>query len=293
LSRRPAARWWTEPPRGRRPPPPTAGPAPFAQDWVDARVLDAALGEGSGAGVLLLGTTGDLAAHYLSAGAARVAFRARHPALHAHMGLRAAALAALPHQSFWSLLGLDAAGRRVWFYHFLQEALPAEVRSHWDAQESQIRTGLARSGRFEVALQALAAAPLPALWGRLRPLRDPSGDPLPIGALALQARNLAPAPAFAHTHREGYAAAVAQRARLCPWEPSQPPADRVIVLDPDEPCPPELRLAPGGALLAPRRWLPPPGLVEDAQTASLLAAQDPYGAGRLRLWRPAGPRRAG
>lgn len=293
MLRRPAARWWTEPPQGRRPPPPTAGPPPFAQDWVDAGVLDAALGEGSGAGVLLLGTTGDLAAHYLSRGAVRVAFHARHPALQAHMGLRAAALAALPHQSFWSLLGLDAAGRRLWFYHFLQMALPAEVRAHWDAHEAQLRTGLAASGRFERALQDLAAAPLPSLWARLRPLRDPSGDPLPIEALALLPRTRAPAARFAHANPAGYAAAVAHRAQLCPWAPDQPPADRVIVLDPAEPCPAQLRIAPGGALLAPRRWTPPAGLVEDPDTARLLIQEDPFGAGRLRLWRPAGRPRGG
>ena len=222
-----------------------------------------------------------------------MAFRARHPALHAHMALRAAALAALPHQSFWSLLGLDAAGRRLWFYHFLQSALPAEARSHWDAHEAQLRTGLAASGRFERALHDLAAAPLPSLWARLRPLRDPSGDPLPIEALALLPRTRAPAASLAHASPAGYAAAVAHRDRLTPWASEHPPADRVIVLDPDEPCPPALRLAPGGALLAPRRWAPPPGLIEDPATARLLIEQDPYGAGRLRLWRPAGPPRGG
>jgi S-adenosylmethionine:diacylglycerol 3-amino-3-carboxypropyl transferase len=55
----------------------------------------------------------------------------------------------LPVQSFRSLMGIGYFGRRVWFYHYLRDALSAEARRYWDARESLIREGLLLGGFWE------------------------------------------------------------------------------------------------------------------------------------------------
>ena len=61
--------------------------------------------------------------------------------------LKRAAVEALPVQSVRALLGLDAFGRRIWFYHYLRPSLRPETQRWWDAREAFIREGSGRWAR--------------------------------------------------------------------------------------------------------------------------------------------------
>ena len=60
--------------------------------------------------------------------------------------LKRAAVEALPVQSVRALLGLDAFGRRIWFYHYLRPSLRPETQRWWDAREAFIREGIWQMG---------------------------------------------------------------------------------------------------------------------------------------------------
>lgn len=84
----------------------------------------------------------------------------------ATVGLKAAAVRELKPASRAALYGLDAAGRRLWFYHFLRPGLAPEHARYWDAREAGVRGGLADSGALERRLlwwaQLARRAPHPA-----------------------------------------------------------------------------------------------------------------------------------
>jgi hypothetical protein len=67
------------------------------------------------------------------------------------LALKAAAAAQLPVQSAQALLGLDAAGRRVWFLHYLSEHLDLASQAWWRTQEPWVREGLGAAGALEQA----------------------------------------------------------------------------------------------------------------------------------------------
>lgn len=77
-----------------------------------------------------------------------VAFAPTFPQ-YALLHLGRAALLQLPVQSTRALLGVGAPGRRVWFYHYVRGALPADVRAWWDAREGLVRAGILHSGMVE------------------------------------------------------------------------------------------------------------------------------------------------
>ena len=83
------------------------------------------------------------------------------PALRAVVELKCAALRMLPVQSFRSLLGIGYFGRRVWFYHYLRDALSGETRRYWDTRESLIREGLLLGGLWEQRLDQFRREILP------------------------------------------------------------------------------------------------------------------------------------
>ncbi len=67
------------------------------------------------------------------------------------LALKATAVAHLPVQSAQALLGLDAAGRRVWFLHYLSDHLDEASQAWWRTQEPWVREGLCTAGRLEQA----------------------------------------------------------------------------------------------------------------------------------------------
>lgn len=67
------------------------------------------------------------------------------------LALKAAAVAQLPVQSAQALLGLDAAGRRVWFLHYLSPHLDPASQAWWRSHEHWVREGLSTAGTLELA----------------------------------------------------------------------------------------------------------------------------------------------
>lgn len=120
-----------------------------ASGWADPSPAVAALAVGPQDDVLCLAGTFEEALALLLAGARSVTWV--EPALprRAVAGLYLCAARALPIQSVRALFGHDAAGRRVWFYHYVRAALDPELRAWWDAREHLVRQGIEASGRLE------------------------------------------------------------------------------------------------------------------------------------------------
>jgi S-adenosylmethionine-diacylglycerol 3-amino-3-carboxypropyl transferase len=110
----------------------------YAQCWEDPAVLQGALKVGPEDDVLSICSAGDNSFALAIAGARSVTcVDVSVPQLAlAELKLRAAE--ALPIQSFRSLLGLDAAGRRIWFYHFLRPRLSHRARAWFDENEEMV-----------------------------------------------------------------------------------------------------------------------------------------------------------
>lgn len=144
-----------------------------AWTWEDSALLVSALQpEGRVLGVE--DDCGDLALGLLAAGAREVHVLPTDPAARALLDLKHAGALTLPRPTLRSLLGLDAAGRRVFLYHYVargeQEGrgppppgLSGPSRLFWDGREALLRQGLAgaREGRT-AALRRVA----PLLPGR-------------------------------------------------------------------------------------------------------------------------------
>lgn len=125
------------------------GEAPArTRSWSDPDTLQRAMGKPGGGPVLVLDDTGDDALALLAAGHA-VLLWSPNPAGRALAALKGAAIDALPVQSLRALLGLDAAGRRIWFYHYLRPKLDPEQVAWWDAREPGIRAGIIEMGVLE------------------------------------------------------------------------------------------------------------------------------------------------
>lgn len=124
-------------------------------------MLLAALGPVGGCRVFVATGAGESALAVLAAGAAEVIGASPDPALRAVAELKYTAIRMLPVQSFRSLLGLGYFGRRVWFYHYVREALSAESRRYWDGREHLIREGLSLGGHWEQRLDQFRREILP------------------------------------------------------------------------------------------------------------------------------------
>jgi S-adenosylmethionine-diacylglycerol 3-amino-3-carboxypropyl transferase len=129
--------------------------------WEDPQLVLAALGPLRGKRAFVVAGPGESAFALLSDGAEEVIGAVPDPALRAVAELKYTALRMLPVQSFRSLFGLGYFGRRVWFYHYLREALSAESRRYWDTRESLIREGLLWGGLWEQRLDQLRREILP------------------------------------------------------------------------------------------------------------------------------------
>ncbi len=124
-------------------------------------MLLAALGPVVGKRVFVVAGAGESAFAFLAAGAAEVVGSTPDPALRAVAELKYTAIRMLPVQSFRSLLGIGYFGRRVWFYHYVREALSSETRRYWDAREQLIREGLLLGGRWEQRIDQFRREILP------------------------------------------------------------------------------------------------------------------------------------
>lgn len=99
--------------------------------------------------IFCIESAGDVAFALLIAGAREVVAVCPDFPQFALCELKKTALQLLPVQSVRSFLGLGYFGRRVWFYHYVREALAPDVRRFWDARESLIREGLLGAGLVE------------------------------------------------------------------------------------------------------------------------------------------------
>lgn len=138
----------------------------YAQCWEDHRILSEALAVGPEDDVLSICSAGDNSFALAIDGARSVTCLDLSAPQLALAELKLEAARQLPLSGFHSFLGLDAFGRRVWFYHQLRDALSERARSWWDAHEVHIRLGLLGSGRFERYLETFRTRVLPLVHRR-------------------------------------------------------------------------------------------------------------------------------
>lgn len=144
-----------------------------AWTWEDSALLVGALQpEGRVLGVE--DDCGDLALGLLAAGAREVHVLPTDATARALLDLKHAGALTLPRPTLRSLLGLDAAGRRVFLYHYVargeQEGrgppppgLSGPSRLFWDSREALLRQGLAGARERRIAAMRQVA---PLLRGR-------------------------------------------------------------------------------------------------------------------------------
>lgn len=143
----------------------------YAQCWEDPAVLQEALQVGAEDDVLSICSAGDNSFALVIAGARSVtAIDLSVPQL-ATAELKLSALQAFPVDGVYTLLGLNAFGRRVHTYHQLRETLSERARQYWDLHEEVIRLGLLSQGKFERYLEAFRSRLLP-LVHRRRTIED-------------------------------------------------------------------------------------------------------------------------
>ena len=121
----------------------------YAQCWEDPAILQEALQVGPEDDVLSICSAGDNSFALAIAGARSVtALDLSQPQL-ACAELKLAAIKAFPPDGVYTLLGLNAFGRRVFTYHQLREQLSETARRYWDHNEETLRLGLLSQGKFE------------------------------------------------------------------------------------------------------------------------------------------------
>lgn len=125
-----------------------------AWSWGDPAAVAEAL-RPEGGRVLVACGAGDEALTLLAAGAGHVLAVDPDPGPLALAELKLAAARTLPAPTLRSLLGLDAAGRRLFLYHYVRDGriegrgplppgLEGPSRAWWDAREALLRTGISQ-----------------------------------------------------------------------------------------------------------------------------------------------------
>lgn len=140
---------------------PSEGRPGASWTWLDPAVVVGALGESGRAHPLCADPGGDLAFALAIAGAGAVTHVSPSLAAHALVELKLVAARELPVEGYRCLLGLDPAGRRVFYYHLVRPALSEASRAWWDAREELIRLGLAACGTWERHLEGFRLRVLP------------------------------------------------------------------------------------------------------------------------------------
>ena len=138
----------------------------YAQCWEDVTMLRNALAVQPGERVLSICSAGDNSfAFCLDKAAEVVCIDLSQPQL-ALAELKWLGLQELRQSGLLTLLGVNAAGRRVFLYHQLRKGLSETARQWWDGNESLIREGLLDSGRFEQYLGLFRTRILPLIHRR-------------------------------------------------------------------------------------------------------------------------------
>lgn len=125
----------------------------YAQVWEDHAVLEAALRITPDDDVLSIASAGENALALLARAPRSVTALDISPAQVALLELKLAALRALPHGDFLTLLGVDADGgeaaARGVLYDRIRAGLSPAARAFWDAHPGELREGLLHCGRLE------------------------------------------------------------------------------------------------------------------------------------------------
>ena len=138
----------------------------YAQCWEDPAVLSAALQITPDDDVLSICSAGDNSFALAIDGARSVvAIDLSAPQL-AIAELKLLAVRRLPLDGVYTLLGLNAFGRRVFTYHQIRDGLSDDARRYWDANEDLIREGVLSRGRFEQYLGMFRERILPLVHRR-------------------------------------------------------------------------------------------------------------------------------
>jgi len=138
----------------------------YAQCWEDPAILSEALAVGPDDDVLSICSAGDNSFALAIDGARSVtAIDLSLPQL-AIAELKLHAIRTLPPDGVYTLMGLNAFGRRVYTYHQIRAGLTMKVRKFWDMNEIIIREGLLSQGRFEKYLATFRTRLLPLVHRR-------------------------------------------------------------------------------------------------------------------------------
>lgn len=138
----------------------------YAQVWEDPMILSEALQVGPEDDVLSICSAGDNCFALAIDGARSVtAIDLSLPQL-ALAELKLHAIRSLPPDGVFTLLGLNAFGRRVYTYHQIRAGLTMKTRQYWDLNEVLIREGLLSQGRFEKYLAMFRTRLLPLVHRR-------------------------------------------------------------------------------------------------------------------------------
>ena len=121
----------------------------YAQCWEDPHILQEALQVGEEDDVLSVCSAGDNSFALAIAGAKSVtALDLSLPQI-AIAELKLVAIQTLPADGVYTLLGLNAFGRRIHTYHQIRDYLSSSTRQYWDLHEETLRLGLLSQGKFE------------------------------------------------------------------------------------------------------------------------------------------------
>ena len=121
----------------------------YSQCWEDPAVLVAGLRLGEGDDVLSICSAGDNSFALAIAGARSVTAIDLSAPQVALAELKLAAIRSLPPEGVYTLLGLNAPGRRVFSYHQLRGQLTAPAQAFWADNEELLRLGVLGQGKFE------------------------------------------------------------------------------------------------------------------------------------------------
>ncbi|MFT4975762.1 MAG: S-adenosylmethionine-diacylglycerol 3-amino-3-carboxypropyl transferase [Myxococcota bacterium] len=139
----------------------------YAQCWEDPAILSEALQITEDDDVLSICSAGDNSFALAIDGARSVtALDLSLPQL-ALAELKLHAIRTLPPDGVYTLLGLNAFGRRVFTYHQIRSGLSMKARQYWDLNEVLIREGLLAQGRFEKYLAQFRTRLMPLVHRRV------------------------------------------------------------------------------------------------------------------------------
>ena len=136
----------------------------YSQVWEDHLLLEGGLDIGPDDDVLSICSAGDNALAMLLLEPKSVTAIDMNPAQTALLELKLAAIAALSHSEFVSLLGVRADHDRSALYQRIRGDLPESAQMFWDAHQDDISSGLVHRGRLESYIGTFVSDHLAELW---------------------------------------------------------------------------------------------------------------------------------